>query len=135
MPYHFQYNEGGFYLTHTGLVKLSEINEANGLIHGHSEFDTHDFQLINLLGADFSDLGQSDAKIPGAIDAVASRMRSDVKVAILAIDHHTLCFCNEYIKAAKHYGSTWSFMLFEDPAEALEWLEIEVRAYPLLAAI
>lgn len=72
MLYYLNYKNNGFFLTHKGLITIDEIHEANGLIHGHEEFDSHKYQIINLLDADFSTINQSESIEPAATDLVMS---------------------------------------------------------------
>ncbi|MHC4874093.1 MAG: hypothetical protein ACYTFY_19765 [Planctomycetota bacterium] len=125
MPYTLNYKNKGFFLQHTGLVTVGEINEVNGLIHGHEMFDEHRFQVIDLLGADFSQVDLTQANEPGIIDSVASKTNSKVKVAIVATDEQTIKFCKGYINSAIQSGIEWIFKMFTDMDSALQWVDIE----------
>lgn len=121
MAYDLKFGDGGFYLTHSGVVTLEEINTANGHIHGDPRFDEHAFQLIDLLGADFSGVQMAQSRIPAATDYAASISRRAVKVAIVAADDAAVEFCRQYIATAKEMGSTWSFEIFAERGEAEDW--------------
>ena len=83
MSYSLSYRDKGFFLTHKGVISIDEINEANGQIHGHEEFDSHKYQIIDLLNADFSEILLTKAKQPGATDSAASKTKGNIKVALL----------------------------------------------------
>lgn len=124
MPYDLAYRNSGFYLTHRGYITIREINEVNGVIHGHREFDTHRFQLIHLLNADFSGIKPKDAKLPGATDSAAAKTRGNVKVAIVVTDKQAISFCENYIETARRFGSDWSFRIFSELHAAERWIGI-----------
>ena len=121
MSYYISYKDNGFFLTHKDLITVDEIHEANGLIHGHEEFDSHKYQIVNLLDADFSTICQSKSKEPAATDLVASKTRSDIKVALVACEANAVSFCKLYISESKQRGSPWDFEIFSDLEAALEW--------------
>lgn len=116
------YKNNVFFLEHKGLITIDEINEANGLIHGHEEFDSHEYQIINLLNSDFSSIIQSKHKEPAATDLAASKTRSNVKVAFVAHETKAINFCNLYISESKRCGSPWDFEIFSNLESTLEWV-------------
>jgi len=122
MPYTLDHKDNGFIVTHTGIITIEEINEANGRIHGHEGFDLHRYQIINALDADFSKITHSHARMPGATDSIASRTRSNVQVAILVEEPTAARFCEHYIETAKRMGSSWEFQIFADLRSAREWV-------------
>ena len=121
MSYYISYKDNGFFLTHKGIITIDEIHKANGLIHGHEEFDSHKYQIINLLDADFSTICQSKSKEPAVTDLVASKSQSNIKVAIVAWEANAISFCKLYISESKQRGSPWDFEIFSDLEAALEW--------------
>lgn len=121
MSYLLTYKQNGFFLTHKGLITIDEIHEANGLIHGHEEFDSHRYQIINLLDADFSTINQNESKEPAATDLVASRIRSNIKVALVVREALAMNFCTLYISVSKQDGSSWVFEIFSELESALQW--------------
>jgi len=121
MSYYLNYKNDGYFLTHKGLITIDEIHEANGLIHGHEEFDSHKYQVINLLDADFSTISQSKSKEPAITDLVASKTRPNVNVALVARETYAINFCKRYISESKQRGSQWDFEIFSDLIDALEW--------------
>ena len=121
MPYHISYKNNGLFLTHKELITIDEIHEANGILHGHEEFDSHRYQIINLLDADFSTISQSKSIEPAATDLVASKTKSNVKVALVVRDARAINFCRLYISESKQLGSPWDFEIFSDLEVALEW--------------
>ncbi len=112
MSYSVEYKDKGFYLTMTGSVTLDEIDSANALILGSENFDMHDFQIINLLEADFSKINHADAKGTGAMDWAGSKSRLYVKVALIVNDDASTSFCEEYISTAKGLGQLGSSNFF-----------------------
>ena len=121
MSYFLTYKNKGFFLTHNGIITIDEIHEANGLIHGHEEFDSHKYQIINLLEANFSSINLNESIEPAATDLVASRIRSNIKVALVARESKAINFCALYISVSKQDGSSWVFEIFSELENALQW--------------
>ena len=121
MPYELSYKDGTFFLIHVGTISIEEINEVNGRIHGHEEFDSHKCQIIDLRDADFSQVPKKEAEQPGAIDYAASITQQNVSVAIITKDQTAIDFCEEYIATSKLLGSSWSFEIFPDLNAAMKW--------------
>lgn len=121
MSYFLTYKNKGFFLTHKGIITIDEIHEANGLIHGHEEFDSHKYQIINLLEANFSSINLNESIEPAATDLVASRIRSNIKVALVAREAKAINFCALYISVSKQDGSSWVFEIFSELENALQW--------------
>lgn len=124
MAYRLTYKDKTFLLVHTGMISIGEINESNGVIHGHEKFDSHKYQIVDLLNADFSEMSLTMARQPGATDSAASKTKTNIKVALLVEEEKAIKFCNEYISIAKKMGSNWSFELFTNMELALKWLKI-----------
>jgi len=121
MSYNLNYKSNGFFLTYKGFITINEINASNGLMHGHEEFDSHKFQIINLLEADFSLINKSRSREPAATDLVASRFSSKVKVALVVREVNAVNFCEQYIKESISGGSPWDFKIFSELEDALQW--------------
>jgi hypothetical protein len=121
MSYHISYKNNVLFLTHKELITIDEIHEANGILHGCEEFDSHKYQIINLLDADFSTISQSKSIEPAATDLVASKTKSNVKVALVVREVKAINFCRLYILESKQLGSPWDFEMFSNLEGALEW--------------
>ena len=121
MSYTLSYENNGFFLTHKGCITINELHEANGRIHGHEEFDSHKYQIINLLDADFSKISEDKSIQPALTDLSASITRPNVNVAIVARETNSINFCKGYISESQKHGSNWSFEIFPDLKSALEW--------------
>jgi len=121
LSYSVTYKNNGFFLTHKGLITIDEIHEANGLIHGHAEFDFHNYQIINLLGADFSEISQRKSVEPAATDLAASKIQSKVNVALVVREAKAVNFCELYILESKQNDSPWNFEIFPELEAALRW--------------
>ena len=117
-----EYRNRGFFIVHKGVVTVDEINKVNGTIHGHGEFDTHRFQVVNLLEADFSQIAKDDSEEPAATDFVASMTPAKVKVALVAADEVAVQFCKAYIDESKRFNSPWEFEIFAELDAALVWV-------------
>ena len=124
MPYQLTYENDGFLLVHTGIITIQEINESNGLIHGHPEFDSHRYQIVDLLEADFSEILLANANQPGATDWAASKTASNIQVAMVVEETNAKAFCEEYISTTKQLGSDWEFGLFPSREQARKWLDL-----------
>jgi hypothetical protein len=121
MSFSLFFENKGFILEHRGHTTIEEINDVNALIHGHKRFDSHKYQLINLLNADFSDVDQSKAVIPAATDWAASNTQVDIKVAMVAQSPQSIAFCQNYMAISQELGSPWLFKLFSELNDASEW--------------
>lgn len=121
MPYDFDYSEGGYVVRFKGNVTIEELNDANGEIQGHSDFDFHNYQIVDLLKADLSSVNEKAALIPAATDSVASETRKNVKVAVVASESHALSVANSYVKLAREMSSSWEFDVFSTYEDALKW--------------
>lgn len=121
MAYLLTYEDRTFTLVHTGVITIEEINESNGLIHGHPEFDFHRYQVVHLLGADFSEIELTKANQPGATDSAASITKRNVKVALIVQEAKARQFCRDYINTAKRFGASWDFQLFDNVEAAQAW--------------
>ena len=121
LPFSLIYKNNGFFLTHKGLISIDEIHEANGLIHGHEDFDAHKYQIINLLDADFSTINQNKSVEPAATDLVASKTRPNIKVALVVREAKAVNFCKLYILESKQDDSPWDFEIFSELEGALQW--------------
>jgi len=121
LSYSVTYKNNGFFFTHKGLITIDEIHEANGLIHGHAEFDFHNYQIINLLGADFSEISQRKSVEPAATDLAASKIQSKVNVALVVREAKAVNFCELYILESKQNDSPWNFEIFPELEAALRW--------------
>jgi len=123
MSYTVNYKNNGFFLTHKGLVTISELHEANGCIHGHKNFDSQAYQIINLLDADFSKISEKKSIEPALTDLSASKTRPNVKVALIAKEINSINFCKGYIFESQKHDSKWEFKIFSDLQSALEWCD------------
>lgn len=121
MSYGFSYKDQGFVLCFKGHVTIEELNKANGEIHAHPEFDSHCYQIVDLLEADLSSVSKDDAKIPAAIDAAASTYRWGIKVALVAREVSALEAAYNYVEQARRLAPRWEFNIFPTRTEALEW--------------
>lgn len=126
MAYSVEHKGKGFFMVLTGLVTINDLDEANGIILGSEKFDSHTFQIINLLQADFSTIAKTkiEAKQTGAIDWAASKTRSHVKVAIVGTDTAAVRFSEEYIATSQMLGTNWTFNIFSDMDSANDWVGI-----------
>ena len=122
LSYHVTYKNNGFFLRHEGFLTISELHEANGLIHGHEKFDYHKYQIINLLDADLSTINESKSTELAATDLAASKTQSNIKVALVVREAQAINFCKGYISKSMESGSPWDFELFPELEDALQWV-------------
>lgn len=122
MAYEICFENKGVVVNFEGSITINEINEANGKLHGHKNFDSHKYHIINLLGVDLSSITEKEALIPAAMDWVASQTRSNIKVAILAEGIHEESLYLAYILQSRKMGTSWEFELFSNIKDAREWI-------------
>ncbi len=115
------YSDGGFTLCFKDKVMIDELNSANGAIHGHTEFDNHRYQIIDLLDADLSFVTEEDAEFPAVADSIASRTNWGVKVAFVVTDSYAVDIVNSYVTYARQLTPKWEFGVFATCDAALEW--------------
>ena len=121
MSYRLIYKEKGFILTFSGDVSFDELNTANGKIQGHSEFDVHRYQIVDVRNADLSSISRDQAREPAAIDMIASTMNPKVRIGLIASTTDGFNICKEYADNSIAMGSPWQFNVFYDYDKALEW--------------
>ena len=121
MSYKLSYSEYGFVLRFKGNITIEELNNANGRIHGHVNFDFHRYQIIDFLSADISSITSNQAKEPAAMDAVACLTLWRVKVAFVAVENKTLSVINDYIAEVRQLIPRWEFDIFSTCEDALRW--------------
>jgi hypothetical protein len=124
MAYEISFKNNGFIVVQSGVISIDEINKANGDMHGHKEFDSHKYQIINLLDADFTEIIKKSYDEPAAMDWAGSLTQEKVKVAFVVQDPTAVNYCNSYISESKDMASPWDFALFADMKDALEWVDI-----------
>ena len=73
MPYKINIEPQGSYVICTGHYDLKQIHQSNGEVMGLAEFDSHKYQIWNLLDADMFDIDINDMREPAAMDTVAGR--------------------------------------------------------------
>lgn len=121
MPYDLNYIDSGFVAIFKGEVTIEELNEANGEIQGHSNFDDHNYQIVDLLAADLSTVTEEDTEFPAVTDSVASVSRWNVKVALVVTEEHALSIVNSYVRYAQQLTPRWQFAVFSTRGDALQW--------------
>lgn len=125
MSYKLVYKDNGFIIAFFGDISIKELNKGNGDIHGHYEFDTHRYQIVDLREANLSDVSMEDTLEPAAMDVVASATNTSVRIALVASDTHSFNICKEFADHSKEMGSPWGYGVFYDYNEALEWAKTE----------
>lgn len=123
MAYDIRFKNNGFIVFQSGLITIDEINEANGFIHGHENFDSHRYQIIHLLDADFSEIIQDTSEEPAGMDCAGSLTHKKVNVAFVVQEPNAVDYCKQYISHSKDMRSPWGFELFADMKDALKWTD------------
>ena len=123
MSYELSYSNRGFVVIFKGNVTIEEINDANGDIHGHANFDNHNYQIVDFLDADLSSVEMEDAEIAAQTDCIASRTRWNVKVSFVVREAYALKIVNSYVNYAQQLIPTWKFGVFSTQEEALKWVK------------
>lgn len=125
MSYKLDYRDGGFTIRFEGRITADELNQGNGDIHGHDQFDYHSYQIVDLLAADLTPLSEQDAQFPALTDSASSSRRWKVKVALVVTEKHALSVVNSYVMYARKYIPHWEFEVFATVEEALMWARKE----------
>ncbi len=123
MSYQITLKEKGTIVECSGTLSIQEINEANGLLHGHARFDEHTYQIWNYENADLSQITEDEMVEPAATDWAATISVPKMKVALVVRDDHAVKLCEHYIERSKEYTSKWECQLFDSMDDALEWVE------------
>ncbi|MFL0798283.1 MAG: hypothetical protein K6L73_12430 [Cellvibrionaceae bacterium] len=121
MPFNLVWEGSGLLLDHYGVVTIEEINESNGRIFNDENFDNLHYQIIDLLGADFSHVTLANMKQPAAIDVAASLSIKRMKIALIADEPHTILLCEAYITCSQSHSSSWEFKIFDNREAARKW--------------
>ena len=61
MSYRLKYINKGYIIIFIGDITVENLNNGNGEIHGHSEFDTHIYQIFDVRKANLSSISIDDA--------------------------------------------------------------------------
>ncbi len=122
MSYELSYSDGGFLLRFEGNVTNDELNMANGEIHGHEEFDSHRFQVVDVLDADLSLLTEDDAALPAETDAVSATRKWHVKVALIVAKPKDVIVVDSYVAAARQLIPHWEFGVFSTRENGMKWV-------------
>ena len=122
MAYDIRFKNNGFVVFQSGLITIDEIEEVNNFIHGHENFDSHRYQIMHLLDADFSEIILDTSEEPAAMDWAGSLTQRKVKVAFVVQEPNAVDYCKQYISHSKDMESPWDFELFADMKGALKWV-------------
>ncbi len=121
MSYEIRWEEKGTFTCLYGVITIEELEEANGKLHGDARFDNHKYQIWNLLEADFGSITEEEIELVAATDMASSISVPQMKVAIFAVDHHTLKIVNHYIKWSLELNPSWHFKVCTNIEEAEKW--------------
>jgi len=121
MAYTIEWSAAGVLVTMTGEVDIKELNEANGKLHGDERFDEMRSQVWDLLRASFTTITKREIEQPTAIDRVAARINTKVRVALVTTTPHDVELCEHYAERSAALGSTWEIRVFPDVAGARAW--------------
>jgi len=124
MSYQLVYEDKGFIIRFFGDVSSDELNKGNGDIHGHSEFDAHRYQIVDLREANISSVSLADSQVPAAIDVASAITNTSVRLALVASDAHSFAVCKEFAIQSIEMGSPWRYNILYDYNEALEWAKV-----------
>lgn len=123
MAYPVEWSEHGVLVTMTGEIDIKALNEANGRLHGDPRFDTMRYQVWDLLGASLGAITRREIEQPSAIDFVASRMNTKVKVALVTVKAHDVALCEHYASRSMALGTTWEIRIFPELSAAMAWVK------------
>jgi hypothetical protein len=123
MAYEFEWSADGVLVTMTGEVDIKELNEANGKLHGDPRFDSMRYQVWDLLAASLGGITRREIEQPSAIDLVAARMNTRVKVALVTVKPHDIALCEHYAGRSMVQGTTWEIRIFPELAAAWAWVK------------
>lgn len=122
MPHSMTYHSQGFHAKFEGVISGKELEWVNSKIYEHPEFDSHRYQVIDLLDADMSALSEDDTESIAASDFGGSLSRGEVKVALVASNKTTIALCEQYKKVTESLSSTWQVRIFSDFKQANSWI-------------
>lgn len=123
MAYQITYKERGSIVNCSGTLNIQEINEANGVLHGHESFDKHRYQIWNLLNADMSQITEEEMNEPAATDLAAGLSVFKMKVALVVRDNYAVKLCENYRNVVRELGSNWECQIFNSMNDAQKWIE------------
>jgi hypothetical protein len=123
MAYQIDWRDDGVLVTMTGEIDIKALNEANGRLHGDARFDGMRYQVWDLLGASLGSITRREIEQPSAIDLVASRINTKVKVALVTVKAHDVALCEHYAGRSMGLGTTWEIRVYPELAAALAWVK------------
>ncbi len=121
MSYQLIYRDAGFIIRFFGHTSIDDLNQGNGEIQGHEEFDTHRYQIVDFREADLSGISLDSAQEPAVMDVIASSTNIYVRIALVPSDSHSFILCKEFAEQSLTLGSPWEYAIFYNYDEALEW--------------
>ena len=102
-----------------GHLKLEDVLESVGLVHGDERFDDLRYQIIDLTGMTTFDFQDDDAHMVAALDRVSARTNPYQKIAIVVTQPAFIPLAQAYVSSispafaeARH---------FTELNEALAW--------------
>jgi hypothetical protein len=121
MSHQITWESRGSIIECSGLFDIGELQEANGILHGHEGFDRHTYQIWDLLNADMSTISEEDMLEPSAMDDVASMSTPRMKIALVVNDDYAVKLCESYSKSIGEFNSKWECRLFDSMGDARQW--------------
>ncbi|PLX16535.1 MAG: hypothetical protein C0599_15000, partial [Salinivirgaceae bacterium] len=104
-----------------GVLKLRDLQEANGLIYADKRFDRMKYQIADFTEADTVGMKHTEVVLVSHLDKTATTWNPSVKVACVSPDEKTDRLIKEYISIM---GSTsWKCKLFHNIQEAEKWCQ------------
>jgi len=122
MAYQIEWRKKGVLVRCSGSMDIQDIHEANGKLHGSSQFDNHLFQIWDFLNANLESITLDEMEEPAATDQVASTYAPNVKVAIVVRDPHSVKLMCHYAEKSGDYETDWKCQIFDTMAKASEWI-------------
>ena len=123
MAYSIEWETEGTLVVFSGVTNITEINSANGVLHGDDRISNHRYTVWNFLDCDVSSISKEDLEFPAAIDSGASKPSDDIKIVLVMTDLNAVDVFNHYVNELNHNLSTRVGTIFSSLEEAYKWCQ------------
>jgi hypothetical protein len=130
MAYQFETYQNGFVIRLKDKVTFEEMEEFDNALYAHPKFDSHRFQIYDVLDADLSPIDTDEITMVAGTDFASSLTRGNVKVAIVVDNDYNKKLAESYINTSTSLNSSWIFKTFNQLEDAYQWAGLDFSELP-----
>lgn len=133
MSYELAWEPKGFYRRYYGCTTDLEVAETTFMFEASPEFEDMRYTILDFLDAtDLTVVNSSYIEEAAAIDRIASRLNTRVKIAVVTTSELVIKLAKEYLD---HPLRVYPIEIFQTLEDARKWVDDEVPLSPLTAKI